>query len=1429
MVKIVGDQFFGKQNIRKKDSNLKDDDIKSIQFAKVVDLLCHGEIEGIKEGNSAQLVSYQENIFLDDTQIQTTNGRQNFSGVSVDVRTGESSQEPLGIIDAIENTTPVSRLVARDPLNTAKQGEMFVNDRSSSFNSLNPDINNDSGYRLENNSVSLPPHTIIFLYINQTHLFKVNEFVNLVLIFDGNERESSKRIAKVKKIGTATKNNVSYKYIFLDNKSLIRKDGKTDSFSNTTNVDVQLANVATSVGVTATTSSINQSTIDFDKLRVSIQFPDLGKSNDKGESSSFATSFQLQIIEAGVNGKTHFPIVNEEVKGIAVRGYTRDFEIDLKNFKTQGFFLPADSSQDRFFKINVGINNINNYQVGDNITFKFIDLTTSRNELTRFRPLVINKTFENVQITAIDDENITTNLKTTTEGVSLQDHQVYSFTKPSPSTYVVDENDPNKFIIQIKNILTNFPLQIKVIRNIFDETDIKKRNKINFLSFTEIKTETRPYNNFALAGLRFNAEQFGRYPSRKYLVQGTKIKIPAPDSDGRTPVVVRSQDQADNLNLGTLKNFNFIHYPDNYVFNGTLTTTKFFTNDPSWVLFDLLTTSKGFGEHIKESQLDVFNFYETSKYNSELLTLSDGTKEPRFACNVILGQKKDAYQVIRDFCSNMNAVPFYSVGSLKISQDKPTDVSYVFGLANVTEFGFLYNTTSQKTKFTQCTVSYFDNEVQDLQIANVFLKDLHPNLSNVESAFGINIKNLKTFGCTSRTQAIRAAKWFLLTQFTRGETVSFSVTVEAGVIVRPGQVIAIQDPLKMNERTGGRVVSATTINDNDNDTTVITVDDVEKTNLSSIGTTSRQLTIVLDTDENETDPNKSSRYVETKPVLSVDLAQKTITTTAFRKNPLPNTFYVVDRQVNNVSSLPKYRVVSIAESKNDGSYSVTAVSYNDLIYSLVESVDPITVEPIKTVIDLPNPPTNLDAVENIILQDNRATSVITVSWTPVRGVKEYFLEYKVDGVIKRITTSEINFDIFNSTKGNYEFAIKSLNAFGQQSNTSTQIQGEFLGKLKAPSNVSNLFVEAVSDELIKIKFDKSTELDVLHGGSVAYCYDSNTDGSGSFFLDENGLFFPGNSSEIIVQNLAGEHMLKFIDDGGRASLQATSVVINSTPASNAQYNDIKKQTTAIVQNIAEHATNPKFQGFPGIILFNTEFDSLLDALTLTSTGVTSGEAAYLFKEILDLKEVTTVQLEKIISAEGISNVNWDDYVGDVDTFRSWDQLSSDETFDISVKLKVQSTNNAPANSSSYVISDFSGCPFVEVTNSTFTGRGFRFVLELFCRNLNQNIKVKQLGCNVKINRRTETSIETLTTSSTQDTVVTFAKPFFAGDASLDIGADLKPYVEVIVLNLEDEEYLSITDITNTDFKINIFKRIGLSSATDERRARDFNFVAIGYG
>ena len=121
---------------------------------------------------------------------------------------------------------------------------------------------------------------------------------------------------------------------------------------------------------------------------------------------------------------------------------------------------------------------------------------------------------------------------------------------------------------------------------------------------------------------------------------------------------------------------------------------------------------------IDPDTLDVYSFYSASAYASTLITDPiTNTTEPRFSCNVILNQKNDAYSLINDLCSVMNAMPFYSNGSLQISQDRPTntstntsDAQYIFNNSNITEEGFTYQGVGQRTKYTEVEVAYFDNE-----------------------------------------------------------------------------------------------------------------------------------------------------------------------------------------------------------------------------------------------------------------------------------------------------------------------------------------------------------------------------------------------------------------------------------------------------------------------------------------------------------------------------------------------------------------------------------------------------------------------------------------------------------------------------------------------------------------------------------------------
>ena len=268
---------------------------------------------------------------------------------------------------------------------------------------------------------------------------------------------------------------------------------------------------------------------------------------------------------------------------------------------------------------------------------------------------------------------------------------------------------------------TSFPVTIRVNRNTDDSTETTLQNSSIWSSFTEIINEQRAYANSAHVAIRFDAQTFPSIPKRMYKVRGTKIKIP---------------------HNGTVQSDGSISYSG--TFNGTFKTDKEWTNDPAWILYDLLTTSKGFGDQIDTTQLDVFSFYSASVYSAEQVDDGSGTgsTEPRFSCNVVIQNQKQAYNLINDLCSVMRVMPFYSAGTISITQDRPTDASYLFNLSNVTEQGFTYSNSSKNSKITVVNVAYFDNETQQIEYETV--ED-----TALQTKYGVVTKNLRGFATTS--------------------------------------------------------------------------------------------------------------------------------------------------------------------------------------------------------------------------------------------------------------------------------------------------------------------------------------------------------------------------------------------------------------------------------------------------------------------------------------------------------------------------------------------------------------------------------------------------------------------------------------------------------------------------------------------------------
>ena len=792
----------------------------------------------------------------------------------------------------------------------------------------------------------------------------------------------------------------------------------------------------------------------------------------------------------------------------------------------------------------------------------------------------------------------------------------------------------------------SYPLTITVIRNTEDGTDPKLQNTSNFLSFTEIITDNRAYQGFAYVAIRFNAQEFQSFPSVKFKVKGTKIKIP---------------------HNATVRSDGSLSYSGN--FNGTFKTNKEWSSDPAWILYDLLTTDKAFGGTdglIEEDSLDVFSFFSASQYASEQIDDPiTGTTEARFSTNIILNQKKDAYTLINDLCSVMNAMPFYGVGTLQISQDRPTDSStntsdpqYLFTDANVTANGFTYQGSGQRTKFTEVEVSYFDNDTQQINY-ELITTDQITALSDAVSKFGRTRKTIKSFACTSRGQANRLGRWFLYSNLKECEVVNFTTTLEAGVIVRPSTIIGIADSMRAGVRRGGRINS---VNDSQGDGNIdqIIVDDANNTDLTIEN--SATLSVVL--------PDGT---METRPISTI--SDKTITvSSAFSAVPQANSIWAIE---NTSVEFQTYRVLSVTE-QNKFEYGIVATIHDTNKYAQVEDTT-VAADPrvITTLIDEKPSPSNLSAVEQIVVLNNRAVSKIFVSWQPVLGVKEYLVEFQYEkDNPERTRVARPSFELFESRLGSYTFKVKSYNSLGVLSATTSTVDIQAVGKTEKPEDPTGLTSEPVSDSFIKLRFNPSSSVDVTHGGAVSVRHTSDTSTNASFANSVEIIQqLAGNISETLVPALTGTYSIKFIDDGGRRSENAAKIIVTKPDP----------QPNQIVVTKREDQTSPPFNGtrvrtvfsdeFNGLVLDGTQFfDNVTDIDALANfdflgAGIVS-QGFYTFVDDLDLGAVFNLSLERHFKTAAIIVSDlWDSRVQLVDNMPDWDGTIAE---DVGAKLQVSS-------------------------------------------------------------------------------------------------------------------------------------------------------------
>lgn len=909
---------------------------------------------------------------------------------------------------------------------------------------------------------------------------------------------------------------------------------------------------------------------------------------------------------------------------------------------------------------------------------------------------------------------------------------------------------PRDYLI---NLSGTFPADIKVTRVTADSGSAKLSNAFSWTSYTEITYAKLRYPNSALVYMRVDAEQFSSIPQRSYLIRGIKVQVPSNATvDSTTGRLIY-----------------------NGVWNGTFGAAVW-TSDPAWCLWDLLTSKRyGLGDHIAAAQLDKWAFYAASQYASALVPDGFGGTEPRFSMNCNIQTAEEAYKLINDLCSVFRVMPYWSTGALTVSQDKPADSSYLFTLANVSEEGFTYQSSSLKNRPTVAVVSYMDLSARDMAYEVV------ENQSLI-AKYGVVTTQISAFACTSRGQAHRLGEWLLYSEWYESETVTFVASIDAGVVVRPGQIIDISDPVRAGARRGGRIKSATT--------TAITVDDATGLTLG----TSPLLSVIL-----------PGGTVETKSVSSIAGGVITVSS-AFSAAPNANSVWIYQTSDLQTST---WRVLGIQEQ--DGcKYAVTAIAYNASKYAYIEQDRPLQFRDVTNLNELPPAPTNLAAVETLYDLNGRAASKIIVSWRPVNGINQYRIRWRQqNGNWTTTTQSRPDYEILDTTVGVYEIQVYSLsNAALRPSATAAELTFNAVGKTAVPATPTGLNLIAIDQASAILNWDRSTELDVLLGGKVLIRHSTALVGAEWDKSQDIVSSAAGNQTQKQVPLLEGTFLIKFEDDGGRRSTNAASIVVDlPTP-----------QPRLLVQSYREDQETPPFSGNFTNMIYSSEFDGLIlatgdpidsfatdnnwDGLGLIdglSSNVGTGE--YDFGSTLDLGGVFDVNIRRyFVTRPYVSSQLWDDYADVIDNWATIDTSSADQ---VNAALYVRATDNDP--NASPVWSSWR-----EFSNAIPRGRAFQFKVAATSSAIDQNIIIDELGCEVELQQRTASSA-TLTSGAGTYSVV-FAEKFYQA-----------PSVGITAFDLATGDYFAVSNVTRSGFDV-VFRNSAGAAVS-----RQFTYTAIGYG
>ncbi|MEY1590697.1 phage tail protein [Burkholderia sp. Bmkn7] len=521
---------------------------------------------------------------------------------------------------------------------------------------------------------------------------------------------------------------------------------------------------------------------------------------------------------------------------------------------------------------------------------------------------------------------------------------------------------------------------------------------VNIEAITEVIDRKLRYPMTALVGMTFDARSFSQVPVRSYHIRGLIVRVPS-NYDPETRAYSGAWD-------GTFK--------------------PAWTNNPAWIFYDLLLNDRyGFGKTVDASMIDKWGLYEIARYCDVMVSDGRGGVEPRFTCNCVIQSAADAYKVLQDIASVFRGISYWGPGAVVAAADMPSDPVYVYTAANVIDGAFRYVGSERKTRYTVALVSYNDPSNQYKQAVEYVPDD------DGIARYGVIKTQVTAFGCTSQAQAHRLGRWLLLTSRYESGTVSFKVGMD-GVLVGPGQVIAIADPRKAGRRIGGRIRAAAG--------NVVTLD---KAPTVAPGD---RFTAIL--------PSGVAQYRAVKSVNGdvLTLADR------FDADPVPGAVWMLE---NAEVAAQLYRIVSVQEGDDDGriEYTITATMHEPGKYAAIDDGAQIQQRPVTVVPpSVQAPPANVRITTYSAVDQGISKTTMVIAWDAANNAVTYLPEWRKDNGewVSVPHTGGLQVEVPGIYQGRYVARVRAQNVMNVTSLPATSVETQLKGKTSLPPAVVSL-------------------------------------------------------------------------------------------------------------------------------------------------------------------------------------------------------------------------------------------------------------------------------------------------------------------------------------------------------------------------------------